>query len=94
MTRILYVSHDIALPRGGIGVLYEHVATLRANGFDAYIVHGEPGFRYPFGSIDVPILYASEGLTLAHTDILVVPEDHMPAIQAFRDVACKKILFC
>lgn len=92
MGRILYISHDIAEPRGGIGVIYDHVATLRAHGFEAYIVHGAKGFRYPFGPAEVPILDAS--VRLLDTDTVVVPEDHMPAIHGFRNVTCKKILFC
>jgi Glycosyl transferases group 1 len=95
MGRILYICHDISAPRGGIGVIYDHVATLQANGFEAYIVHETKGFRYPFGPADIPILYTSgDGLSILESDTVVVPGDHMRAIHAFRNISCKKILFC
>jgi hypothetical protein len=94
MGRILYICHDIDAPRGGIGVLYDHVATLRAHGFDAYIVHSTKDFRYPFAPTGTPVLDASAGMRFLPTDTVVVPEDHTVAIHAFRNSACKKILFC
>src|SRR4029434_5162841 len=94
MNRILYYSHDIKEPRGGISVLYEHVEVLRRNGFDAFIVHTTPNFRYPFVPPDVPVLDASAGVGLSHDDILVMPEDHRTAITSCRNTRCKKVLFC
>ncbi len=94
MKRILYFSHDISVPRGGIGELYEHVAVLRRHGFDAFIVHSAPKFRYPFGPPDVPVLAASTGLSVSRDDILVIPEDHKIALGSCRDTPCKKVLFC
>jgi len=94
MNRILYFSHDIKEPRGGTAVLYEHVAVLRRNGFDAFIVHSTPNFRYPFGPTEVPVLDAGSGLGLDRNDVLVVPEDHRAAIRACGSMGCRKVLFC
>ncbi|MDQ2964149.1 MAG: glycosyltransferase [Pseudomonadota bacterium] len=94
MSRILYVSHDVDQPRGGIGVLYDHVAALRANGFDAFIVHATKDFRYPFAQRDVPVLHAGSSFKILKTDVLVVPEDYAPVIKACRDLGCRKVLFC
>jgi hypothetical protein len=94
VSRILYISHDINQPRGGVGVLYDHVAALRENGFDAFIVHTTRAFRYPFARRDVPVLDASSSFNFLKTDILVVPEDHARFIKACRDLSCRKVLFC
>jgi glycosyltransferase involved in cell wall biosynthesis len=93
VSRILYISHDVSQPRGGVGVLYDHVASLRQNGFDAFVVHTTPGFRYPFGRPDVPVIDASSGLKGSQADVLVVPEDHS-VIRRCREVSCRKVLFC
>jgi len=94
MSRILYISHDIDQPRGGIGVLYDHVAVLRENGFDAFIVHGVEGFRYPFASRDIPVLNGGGNFRVLKTDIIVVPEDYAKVIRACRNLRCRKVLFC
>ena len=94
MSRILYVSHDVDQPRGGIGVLYDHVAALRENGFNAFIVHATKDFRYPFGQRDVPVLDGSSSFKVLNSDILVVPEDYEPVVKACRALACRKVLFC
>ena len=94
MNRILYFSHDFKERRGGTDVLYDHVTVLRQNGFDAFIVHTAPNFRYQFGPTDVPVLYAGSRLDLDRDDVLVVPEDHRAAIRACRNTVCRKVLFC
>ena len=94
MSRILYVSHDVDQPRGGIGVLYDHVAALRDHGFDAFVVHATKGFRYPFGQRNVPVLDGSSSFKVLKTDTLVVPEDYEPVIKACRALVCRKVLFC
>lgn len=94
MDRILYFSHDIREPRGGIGVLYDHVAVLRRNGFDALVVHTTPNFRYPFGPPDVPVVDASSNLHISRGDILVIPEDLRGAMRSCRNARCRKVLFC
>jgi hypothetical protein len=94
MSRILYVSPDVSQPRGGVGVLYDHVAALRGHGFDAFIVHTTPGFRYPFGRPDVPVIDGSSSVSGSKTDVLVVSEDHSAVIRKCREVTCRKVLFC
>ena len=94
MSRILYISHDVTQPRGGIGVLYDHVAALREHGFDASIVHTTPGLRYPFARPDIPVIDGSSGFRGSKADMLVVPEDHPGIIRQCREVPCRKVLFC
>jgi hypothetical protein len=93
MSRIFYVSHDLSQPRGGIAVLYSHVAALREHGFEAFIVHTTPGFRYPLARRDIPVIDASD-LGVSRSDVLVVPEDHPAAIRKCRGLSCRKVLFC
>jgi hypothetical protein len=94
MSRILYVSHDIEQPRGGIGVLYDHVAILRAHGFEAFVAHAKPGFRYPFAPTDIPVLDVASRQAVLDSDVVVLPEDYAEAIRGSRDLACRKVLFC
>ena len=94
MSRILYISHDVDQPRGGVDVLYDHVAVLREKGLDAFIVHASPGFRYRFAPRDVPVLDGSSRLDVPESDILVIPEDHTAVIQRCRALSCRKVLFC
>ena len=93
MSRIFYVSHDLSEPRGGIAVLYHHVSALREHGFEAFIVHATPSFRYPLARRDIPVIDASD-LGVSRTDVLVVPEDHPAAIRKCRALSCRKVLLC
>ena len=93
MSRIFYISHDLSQPRGGIAVLYNHVAALREHGFEAFIVHATPGFRYPLAPRDIPVIDASD-LGVSRDDVLVVPEDHPAAVRRCRVLSCRKVLFC
>jgi glycosyltransferase involved in cell wall biosynthesis len=94
MSRILYVSHDVDQPRGGVDVLYEHVAALRENGLDAFIVHATPGYRYRFAQRDVPVLDGSSRLDVLKSDFVVIPEDSAGLIGMCRELSCRKVLFC
>ena len=94
MSRIFYVSHDVTEPRGGVAVLYDHVAALREHGLEAFVVHATPGFRYPFAGNDIPVLDSSAKGELSPSDVLVVPEDYPSAIRSSRGVACRKVLLC
>ncbi|MGD1278462.1 MAG: glycosyltransferase family 4 protein [Tepidisphaeraceae bacterium] len=91
--RVFYVSHDIPLPRGGIGILYDHVAVLRRHGLDAFIVQGTPDFVYPFAHQSVPVIYSGSIGAVSYRDTFVIPEDH-PLLSSLRSVECGKILFC
>ena len=94
MSRIFYVSHDVTNPRGGVTVLYDHVAALREHGLEAFVVHGAPGFRYPFARNDVPVLDSSAQGALSTSDVLVVPEDYPSVVRTCRDLPCRKVLIC
>jgi glycosyltransferase involved in cell wall biosynthesis len=94
MSRILYISHDAQQPRGGVDVLYNHVAVLRQHGLDAFVVHATPGFRYRFADRDVPVLDGSARLEVLESDVVVIPEDHAAVIQKCRALSCRKVLFC
>ncbi|NDV25317.1 glycosyltransferase [Desulfovibrio sp. JC010] len=73
--KILYLAHDIKKPSGGVKVIYDHVAILREHGFDAYVVHNERGYRYPFAGVDVPVLWQDDGVKISSGDHLVAPEN-------------------
>jgi hypothetical protein len=94
MSRIFYVSHDVTEPRGGVAVMYDHVATLRQHGLEAFVVHATPGFRYRFAGNDIPVLDSSAQGALSTSDVLVVPEDYPSAIRTCRDLPCRKVLIC
>jgi len=94
MSRILYLSHDPDQPRGGVNVLYDHVFTLRQHGFDAFVVHATPSYRYRFAQYPVPVIDASTDFRVLKTDTLVVPEDYAAAIRRCRNLSCRKVLFC
>jgi protein O-GlcNAc transferase len=94
MSRILYIAHDVDQPRGGVDVLYDHVAVLRERGLEAFIVHTSLGFRYRFARREVPVLYASPSLDVLRNDVLVIPEDYAAVIKKCRDISCRKVLFC
>jgi glycosyltransferase involved in cell wall biosynthesis len=94
MSRILYISHDVEQPRGGVDVLYDHVAALREKGLDAFIVHATPGYRYRFAQRDVPVLDGSSRLDILESDVLVIPEDSAGLIGMCRELSCRKVLFC
>ncbi len=94
MPRIYYLAHDVDKPRGGISVLYDHVAELRAAGYDAYVVHTTEGFRYPYGGADVPVLNLAMRLPVDSKDCLVVPEDHRPGLAVMAKAPCRKLVFC
>jgi len=70
------------------------VEILRSAGFDAYIVHHRPGFQISWFRSSAPLLYAEGGLALDPTDWVVIPEDHSAALEGFRNVSCRKAVFC
>ncbi|MBN1121747.1 MAG: glycosyltransferase family 4 protein [Anaerolineae bacterium] len=71
---IFYITPDYDKPSWGIGILYHHVDMLRAEGFDAVIVHNKAPFRLDWLDLDVPIRYLDQGIHPRRRDILVVPE--------------------
>jgi glycosyltransferase involved in cell wall biosynthesis len=66
---------------------------LCANGFDAFVLHGRPGFRPAWLSFDAPRLYRGEtSLRLSPDDLLIVPEVHA-AEQAALQLSRRRIVF-
>ncbi len=92
--RILYVSHDSASPSGGVRVLYAHVGHLTERGFAAFIVHSKSGYRPSWFDAGVPTMSFEGDLQLDPDDIVVLPEDHRVALEAFARVPVRKIVFC
>ena len=92
--RILYLAHDSEFPSGGIKVIYRHVFQLVRKRFPAFVVHNRDGFKLPWFSLDVPILYADQRLEIYPNDYVVIPEDHPNALNLFRNIPCQKYIFC
>ena len=90
MARILYLAHDTPTPSGGVRTIYRHVSILRKHGLDAFVVHAEQGYRYPFATSDAPVLAQRPGLALRRDDVLVVPEnfplENLPQVPGLRCV--------
>lgn len=68
--------------------VYRHVEILRAHGFEAFVVHTEPGYRYPFAPSTAPILAEKPALPLRQGDCLVLPEnfplENLPKVPGLR----------
>jgi len=92
--RILYVSHDSAVPSGGTKILYSHVQHLVRHGYPAFIVHNQADFTLPWMRSTIPTLYVEKGFDLLPGDVVVIPEDHGSALEAFRTTPVKKFVFC
>jgi len=55
--RLLFVCPDIQKPSGGIKQIYRQVDVLNKNGFEAYILHDNPGFKCNWFANKTPVLY-------------------------------------
>lgn len=77
--RIFYLCPDDQTPTGGIKQIYRHVEVLDNAGFDASVLHNEPGFRVGWFQNKARVGSVSE-FTLTREDWLVVPEVYGPAI--------------
>lgn len=58
--RIFYLCPDCDFPSGGIKRLYTHVELLCDNGYDAYIMHYNKGFKPKWFESQVPVVYNSD----------------------------------
>jgi hypothetical protein len=72
--RILYVCPDDNRPIGGIRVIYRHVDLLRRNGYTAFVLHRQPGFRATWFEHDTPVMYTPNLLIDRARDTVVYPE--------------------
>ncbi len=94
-SRILYITHDSHAPSGGVKTIYSHVSHLVKNGYPAFVVHNQAGFKPPWLECNVPILYsADKDFQLSPKDIIVIPEDYREALEALREINIKKYIFC
>lgn len=91
MARILLYTSANEKPTGGNKIVYRHVAILRELGFDAYVLHPRPGFRYEAFSHATPVLAVSE-LVLRPDDVVVLPEDGGIGLRHFAR-GVRKVLF-
>jgi len=72
---IRYLCPDHPEPSWGVGMLYTHVAILARHGFDAAVVHADPGFRPPWLEVEAPVAPVGMGrLDPRPADLVVVPE--------------------
>ena len=92
--RILYITHDSHAPSGGVKTIYSHVSHLVKNGYPAFVVHNQAGFKLPWFECNVPILYADKDFQISPKDIIVIPEDYGAALEALRNINVKKYIFC
>ena len=58
--KIYYHVPDWDQPSWGIATLYHHVEILNRHGFDATILHRNPGFKCSWLDLDVPIRYLND----------------------------------
>ena len=93
-SRILYLNHDSPVPAGGVRTIYYHVSHLVKNGYPAFVVHNQPGFKPSWFEPDVPIVYLTKEFQLSPDDIVVIPEDYGAALDAFRNIHVRKYIFC
>ncbi len=57
MPRLLFVCPDNPKPSGGIKQIYRQVDVLNANGFEAYILHENEGFKCRWFKNSTPVVY-------------------------------------
>jgi hypothetical protein len=93
-SRILYINYDSPAPAGGVRTIYYHVSRLIKNGYPAFVVHNQPGFKPSWFEADVPIVYLTKDFKIFPDDIVVIPEDYSAALDAFRNAHVRKYIFC
>jgi len=71
---IYFYCYDLNIPSGGIRVLYKHVDILNRNGFPAFVLHQNPGFRCTWFENHTPVANAVETRIMPN-DYLVIPEE-------------------
>lgn len=90
MTQIYYLCPDVAEACGGVRVIYRHVDILNAHGFDAQVLHHEPGFRCSWFEHQTRIAYMPR--TVQPDDVLVYPEVFGPDIAEYAP-GVRKVVF-
>lgn len=82
------------MPAGGVRTIYYHVSHLVKNGYPAFVVHNQPGFKPSWFEPDVPIVYLTKEFQLSPHDIVIIPEDYSGALQAVMGINVRKYIFC
>ena len=90
--RIFYLCPDVEFPSGGIKRLYTHVEVLSKNGFDAYIMHTNKGFKPAWFLAQAPVVYSSDSPAVGPDDILVIPEGFPAVLKQFASSPIKKVV--
>lgn len=70
---IYYLCPDSNRPAGGIKVVYEHVDILNENGFSAFVLHGQKGFRCNWFHNETRVSDVKK-CRLREQDFLAIPE--------------------
>jgi hypothetical protein len=90
--RIFYECRDIRVASGGVRRLYRHVESLSRHGFDASVLHHEPGFRLDWFPSEAPVCYWTDTFTFKTGDVLVIPEGHTDVMRATVDAPCDRLV--
>ena len=91
LSRIFYFCFANATPTGGNKIVYRHVEILRELGFDAFVLHPTPGFRYS-AIRHAPPVVSPEAIRLRRSDLMVLPEDGGAGLLTFAR-GVRKVLF-
>ncbi|HEX3682857.1 MAG TPA: glycosyltransferase [Bryobacteraceae bacterium] len=80
MPKLFYFAYDHNEARGGQKDTYLHVDLLNRNGFEAYVLHSENGFRLNWFENNTPVvgLETFGRIYESGTDYVVLPEDFTP----------------
>ncbi len=80
MPHIYILSPDNNKASGGIKILYRHTDVLNANGFNASVLHQNPGFRCTWFKNNTRVEYLPN-IKVAENDFLVIPEIFGPRMK-------------
>ena len=94
--RLLFVCYpDTNQPIGGVKQIYRQVELLHKSGWEAYVLHQEPGFRADWFSSDAPVLdleaYKASPPS-ADNDLLVLPETWLINVPTYLP-GIRKVIF-
>ena len=85
--RLLFVCYpDTNQPIGGVKQIYRQVELLHNSGWDAYVLHQEPGFRVDWFSSDAPVLDLEaykKSPPSADNDLVVLPETWLANVPTY-----------
>ena len=76
----------------GTGIIYNHAAILRKNGYPAFVLHEEEPFSLEWLHCDVPVVYLNRMQTsIRKHDLLIVPEV-MASDPKILSIQCRKVV--